>query len=93
MANNYLTEEYLFAVADAILVDEETGIQLATSSLKSHNIAQSVDTTEIKAGQDWGNYRCARSRVCGDGDEAGNDNCDGGRGGVCSDPGDYEVKC
>ena len=38
MANNYLTEEYLFAVADAILVDEETGIQLATSSLKSHNI-------------------------------------------------------
>lgn len=52
MANNYLTEEYLFAVADAILVDEETGIQLATSSLKSHNIAQSVDTTEIKAGQD-----------------------------------------
>ena len=52
MANNYLTEEYLFAVADAILVDEETGIQLATSSLKSHNISQSVDSTEIKAGQD-----------------------------------------
>lgn len=50
-ANNFLTEEYLFAVADVVLVDEETGIQLATSSLKSHNITQSVDTTEIKAGQ------------------------------------------
>lgn len=50
--NNYLTEEYLLAVVDAVLVDEETGIQLATSSLKSHNISQSVDSTEIKAGQD-----------------------------------------
>ena len=52
MEKNYLTEEYLFAVADAVLIDEATGIQLATCSLKSHNVAQTVDTTEIKAGQE-----------------------------------------
>lgn len=50
--NNYLTEEYLLSVADVVIVDEETGVQLATSSLKSHNISQSVDSTEIKAGQE-----------------------------------------
>lgn len=50
--NNYLTEEFLLSVADVVLVDEETGIQLAEANLKSHNITQSVDTAEIKAGQD-----------------------------------------
>ncbi len=56
MSKHFLTEEYLLSVADAVLVDEATGVQLATASLTTHNISQSVDITEIKAGQENATY-------------------------------------
>lgn len=56
MSKHFLTEEYMLSVADAVLVDETTGVQLATASLTTHNISQSVDITEIKAGQENATY-------------------------------------
>ena len=42
--------EFLLSVADVLLLDE-AGNQLASATLKSHNMTQSVDTTEIRGGQ------------------------------------------
>ena len=42
--------EFLLSVADVLLLDKE-GDQLASATLKSHNMTQSVDTTEIRGGQ------------------------------------------
>ena len=42
--------EFLLSVADVLLLDEK-GNQLASATLKSHNMTQSVDTTEIRGGQ------------------------------------------
>ena len=42
--------EFLLSVADVLLLDKE-GNQLASATLKSHNMTQSVDTTEIRGGQ------------------------------------------
>ena len=42
--------EFLLSVADVLLLDEK-GNQLASATLKSHNMSQTVDTTEIRAGQ------------------------------------------
>ena len=42
--------EFLLSVADVILMDAK-GNQLASATLKSHNMSQTVDTTEIRAGQ------------------------------------------
>ena len=42
--------EFLLSVADVLLIDKD-GKQLASATLKSHNMSQSVDTTEIRAGQ------------------------------------------
>ena len=42
--------EFLLSVADVLLIDKD-GHQLASATLKSHNMTQSVDTTEIRAGQ------------------------------------------
>ena len=42
--------EFLLSVADVLLLDKD-GNQLASATLKSHNMSQSVDTTEIRAGQ------------------------------------------
>ena len=44
-------EELLLSVADITLIDNATGVEYATASLKSHNISQSVDTSEIRAGR------------------------------------------
>ena len=44
-------EELLLSVADVLLIETATGIEYATASLKSHNISQSVDTSEIRAGR------------------------------------------
>ena len=44
-------EELLLSVADVTLIDNETKAEYATASLKSHNISQSVDTSEIRAGR------------------------------------------
>ena len=44
-------EEFLLSVADVLLVDLESGMEYATATLASHNISQSVDTTEIRAGR------------------------------------------
>lgn len=44
-------EELLLSVADITLIDNETKVEYATASLKSHNISQSVDTSEIRAGR------------------------------------------
>ena len=42
--------EFLLSVADVLLLDKD-GNQLASATLKSHNMSQTVDTTEIRAGQ------------------------------------------
>ena len=42
--------EFLLSVADVLLIDKE-GHQLASATLKTHNMNQTVDTTEIRAGQ------------------------------------------
>lgn len=42
--------EFLLSVADVLLLDDK-GNQLASATLKSHNMTQSVDTTEIRGGQ------------------------------------------
>ena len=42
--------EFLLSVADVLLIDK-SGAQLASATLKSHNMSQTVDTTEIRAGQ------------------------------------------
>ena len=43
--------EFLLSVADVLLLDSETNAQLASATLKSHSMNQTVDTTEIRAGQ------------------------------------------
>ena len=43
--------EFLLSVADVLLLDAKTGTQLASATLKSHSMNQTVDTTEIRAGQ------------------------------------------
>ena len=42
--------EFLLSVADVLLLDKD-GNQLASATLKSHSMNQTVDTTEIRAGQ------------------------------------------
>lgn len=42
--------EFLLSVADVLLIDKQ-GHQLASATLKTHNMNQTVDTTEIRAGQ------------------------------------------
>ena len=42
--------EFLLSVADVLLLDKD-GHQLASATLKSHSMNQTVDTTEIRAGQ------------------------------------------
>lgn len=42
--------EFLLSVADVFLLDKN-GNQLASATLKTHNMTQSVDTTEIRGGQ------------------------------------------
>ena len=44
-------EELLLSVADVVLIDLKTNLEYATASLKSHNISQTVDTSEIRAGR------------------------------------------
>ena len=48
-------EELLLSVADVVLIDitngAAEGVEYATASLKSHNISQTVDTSEIRAGR------------------------------------------
>ena len=44
-------EELLLSVADVVLIDNKTKLEYATASLKSHNISQTVDTSEIRAGR------------------------------------------
>ena len=51
MAMKVREEELLLSVADVLLVDIDTGMEYATASLKSHNISQTVDTSEIRAGR------------------------------------------
>lgn len=42
--------EFLLSVADVLLLDKN-GKQLASATLKTHNMTQSVDSTEIRGGQ------------------------------------------
>lgn len=42
--------EFLLSVADVLLLDKD-GNQLASATLKSHNMSQTVDSTDIRAGQ------------------------------------------
>lgn len=50
MAMKVREEELLLSVADVLLIGTD-GTQYATASLKTHNISQSVDTSEIRAGR------------------------------------------
>lgn len=43
--------EYLLDVANISIIDNATQMQLATATLKTHNISQSVDTSDIRGGQ------------------------------------------
>lgn len=43
--------EYLLDVANISIIEPKTGLQLATATLKSHNISQSVDSSDIRGGQ------------------------------------------
>lgn len=43
--------EYLLDVANISIIENKTGLQLATATLKSHNISQSVDSSDIRGGQ------------------------------------------
>ena len=43
--------EFLLSVADVLLIDKDSKAQLASATLKTHNMNQTVDTTEIRAGQ------------------------------------------
>lgn len=47
----YKQEELLLSVADITLIDNETKVEYATASLKTHNVSQTVDTSEIRAGR------------------------------------------
>ena len=51
MAMKVREEELLLSVADVLLIDLDTKMEYATASLKTHNISQSVDTSEIRAGR------------------------------------------
>ena len=44
-------EELLLSVADVLLIDNKAGVEYASATLASHNISQSVDSSEIRAGR------------------------------------------
>lgn len=44
-------EELLLSVADVLLIDNKSGLEYASATLASHNISQSVDSSEIRAGR------------------------------------------
>lgn len=44
-------EELLLSVADVLLIDNKTDLEYASATLASHNISQSVDSSEIRAGR------------------------------------------
>ena len=44
-------EELLLSVADVLLIDNATGVEYASATLKTHNISQTVDSSEIRAGR------------------------------------------
>ena len=44
-------EELLLSVADVVLIDLVSNVEYASASLKTHNISQTVDTSEIRAGR------------------------------------------
>lgn len=44
-------EELLLSVADVLLIDNKNNIEYASATLASHNISQSVDSSEIRAGR------------------------------------------
>lgn len=44
-------EELLLSVADVLLIDNKNDIEYASATLASHNISQSVDSSEIRAGR------------------------------------------
>lgn len=46
-----IKSEYLLDVAKAYLIENATGFECATGTLKSHTISQSVDTSDIRGGQ------------------------------------------
>ena len=44
-------EELLLSVADVLLIDNKSNMEYASATLASHNISQSVDSSEIRAGR------------------------------------------
>lgn len=48
---HFLEELYDLSVANALLIDEETGLELYTASLETHTINQTAESELVKAGQ------------------------------------------
>ena len=48
---HFLEELYDLSVANALLIDEETGLELYSVSLETHAINQTAESELVKAGQ------------------------------------------
>ena len=48
---HFLEELYDLSVANALLIDEETGLELYSVSLETHSINQTAESELVKAGQ------------------------------------------
>ena len=46
-----MTKPMLLGVADALIINLETGVQIYSASLSSHTIEQSVDVTDLRGGR------------------------------------------
>lgn len=46
-----MAKEMLLGVADVLILDDDTGLQIASATLSSHTIEQSVDSTDLRGGR------------------------------------------
>ena len=46
-----MAKEMLLGVADVLILDDDTGMQIASATLSSHTIEQTVDSTDLRGGR------------------------------------------
>ena len=46
-----MAKEMLLGVADVLILDNDTGLQIASATLSSHTIEQTVDSTDLRGGR------------------------------------------
>ena len=46
-----MAKEMLLGVADVLILDDATGMQIASATLSSHTIEQTVDSTDLRGGR------------------------------------------